>query len=235
MTHAPDAPAAVLWDMDGTLTDTEPLFLRTLEQIVERGGGEWLAGSSHDLIGADLWTLAARAVEAGVRREPAAIVAEIVDRVAAGLTDSVQWRPGARELHAELADRRVPMALVTMSFRAIAETVVRLLGPAAFQIVVTGDDVDRGKPDPEAYVRAMRDLGVDPGSCLVIEDSAPGVAAALAAGATVVGVPFYAELPADSAHAVWTTLEGKTITDLAEVLRRRRLQRREEEAAAWLR
>ena len=210
-------PAAVLWDMDGTLVDTEPWFTEAVADLVAAGGGALSAQDRSDLAGADLWATAAVAIRAGARAGADDVVDEVVAAVRRRLRDGVPWRPGARELLHAVRAAGIPTALVTMSFRSIAEEVVRSAGPGAFDVVVTGDEVVRGKPDPEAYLRAADLLGVDVRRCVVVEDSPPGVAAGTAAGAAVVAVPGGADLPPDTGRTTWDGLAGRGVGDLAAV------------------
>ncbi|GAA4971615.1 hypothetical protein GCM10023225_11650 [Kineococcus glutinatus] len=105
------------------------------------------------------------------------------------------WRPGARERLAGLRAAGVPTALVTMSYRSLAQEVVQLL-PGAFDVLVPGDEVARGKPAPDPYLRAAELLGVDPRECVALEDSATGVRSAEAAGCRTVAVPHLVPVPA---------------------------------------
>jgi HAD superfamily hydrolase (TIGR01509 family) len=104
---------------------------------------------------------------------------------------SVPGRPGALDLLAGLGERGIPRALVTMSWRTVVAPVLGALPAGTFDTVVTGDVVSQGKPHPEPYLKAARDLGVDPADCLAIEDSNTGARSAEAAGCTVVVVPHH--------------------------------------------
>ena len=119
------------------------------------------------------------------------IVERLLDEVVLAAQAEIPWRPGARELLAELAERGVPCALVTMSYARLAETMTDQLPPGTFAAVVTGDQVNDGKPHPEAYLTAAARLGAEPAYCVAIEDSPTGVASAEAAGCVVVGVPHH--------------------------------------------
>ena len=131
----------------------------------------------------------------------------------------VPWRPGARELLADVRANQIPTALVTMSWRRFAMEVVDALPAGAFDVSVVGDDVERGKPHPDPYLLAAERLGVDITRCLAIEDSPTGVASALAAGATVLAVPHHVDVPArdEAGHRMIRreTLTGLTAADLA--------------------
>ena len=192
-------PAAVLWDMDGTLVDTEPYWMAAEFALADRYGGEWSAEHALNLIGNDLVTSARYIREhMGIYVEPAVIVEELLDGVVARVTEAVPWRPGAVELLAELNAAGVPCALVTMSYRRFVQPVLEALPRDTFAAVVTGDAVSHGKPHPEPYLKAARDLDVDPARCVAIEDSNTGARSAEAAGCTVVVVPNHVPvLPGD--------------------------------------
>ena len=135
---------------------------------------------------------------------------------------AVPWRPGARELLAEVREANIPTALVTMSWRRFATEVVEALPAGAFDASVVGDDVERGKPHPDPYLLAAERLGVDIRKCLAIEDSPTGVASALAAGATVLAVPHHVDVPmrhdVNGRMVRRETLAGLTVADLATFL-----------------
>lgn len=162
--------------------------------------------------------MAATAIKAGAQREADDIVADVVAAVQHRLHHGIPFRPGALELLQELRTARVPTALVTMSFRPIANAVVRGIPFDAFDAIVTGEDVEHGKPAPDAYLRAADLLKADITRCIVIEDSPPGVAAGLAAGATVVAVPLYVRLPDHAAYPLWDTLVGKDLSALVQAV-----------------
>lgn len=218
-------PAAVLWDMDGTIVDTEPYFVDSVASIVAAHGGVLAEADRRALVGADLWDMAAIAIRAGAGRRAAEIVEEIVDAVTRRVRDGVEWRPGALELLGGLCAAGIPTALVTGSFRRIADVVVARIPFEAFDVVVAGDEVIRGKPDPEAYLRAAALLGVDAVDCVVIEDSVAGVRAGVAAGASVIAVPFYVDIPVGPAWTVWESLAGRDASALVSLFRTGRSRR----------
>jgi HAD superfamily hydrolase (TIGR01509 family) len=192
-------PAAVLWDLDGTLVDTEPYWVAAEFDLVRAHGGTWSREHAMELVGNDL-IVSGRYVRehGGVDLEPARIVEELLDRVVAQVEERVPWRPGARELLADLRANGVRCALVTMSYRRFVEPILAGLPTCSFEVVVTGDAVTRGKPDPEAYLTAAALLGVDPGSTVAIEDSNTGARSAERAGCTVLVVPNHVPvLPGD--------------------------------------
>lgn len=200
------APAAVLWDMDGTLVDTEPYWLEAERELVHAWGGTWSQEDGLQLVGQGLQSSALVFQSRGVGLSVTEIIDALTDRVLEQIAVAVPWRPGARELLAEVRAAGIPTALVTMSIRRMADTIVAALddalGAAGFDLVVAGDEVERPKPYPDAYLRAAELLGVPIGDCVAIEDSEPGVAAAVASGATTVAVPFHVPLPPSPAYTL---------------------------------
>ncbi|MCL9664666.1 HAD family phosphatase [Curtobacterium albidum] len=182
-------PAAVLWDMDGTIIDTEPIWQQSQVELTDRYGAEWTHEDGLSLVGSGLERSGEILRDRGVDMEVEEIVLWMTDYVTERLQGGdLPWRPGARELVEELHDRGIPTALVTMSRRTMALVTADALGARGFRVVVAGDDVDRPKPYPDAYLAAAAQLGVDPTACVAIEDSATGVASAVASGAVTVAV-----------------------------------------------
>ena len=221
MTSQPVLPAAVLFDMDGTLVDTEPYWMRAETELVESWGGTWTRDDALTLVGQALEHSGRVLQSRGVAMEVHEIIDALTDRVLQQLQAAVPWQPGARELLRSVREAGIPTALVTMSWRRMAQTVGELAGFDAFDVVVAGDDVERGKPDPEAYLTAAAALGVDAADCVAIEDSEVGVAAAVASGASTIAVPAHVPLPASPAYTLWPSLDGRTVADLAAAHRAR--------------
>lgn len=187
---------AVLFDMDGTLVDTEPYWMAAERALVAEFGGAWSDDHAHALVGNPLLVSAAYLREhGGVDLEPEVIVERLLDLVIADAVAEMPWRPGAQKLLTDLREAGVPCALVTMSYDRLAQTMVDKLPPGTFQTVVTGDQVVDGKPHPEAYLTAAARLGVDPRACVAIEDSPTGVASAEAAGCIVIAIPHRVTIP----------------------------------------
>ena len=211
-------PAAVLWDMDGTLVDTEPYWIAAEHEIVEEHGGTWSDELAHQLVGNDLLFSAVFIKDnSAVEWEPERIVDELLARVVARVRQHMPWRPGARELLEALRERGVPSALVTMSYSVIAEMIVAQCPEGTFEVVVTGDSVTHGKPHPEPYLTAASQLGVDVTRCVAVEDSPTGLASAHAAGAQVLGVQRAVAIPAAAGRSRLDTLVGLTIGDLGRI------------------
>jgi HAD superfamily hydrolase (TIGR01509 family) len=203
--------------MDGTLVDTEPYWLTAEEELIAAWGGVWTREDGLQLVGSGLERSALIFQSRGVDLSVAEIIGLLTDRVMAQISESVPWRPGVRELLLELKAAGIPMAVVTMSVRRMAEHVVNSLGFDAFDTIVSGDEVAEPKPHPDPYLTAALRLGVDPRHCIAIEDSEPGVASAVAAGATTIAVPLHIPLPPSPAYALWNGLDGVTLADLVRV------------------
>ena len=217
MTDSP-LPAAVFWDMDGTLVDSEPYWLSAQTELVESFGGVWSEADGLQLVGSSLERSAIILQSRGVTLSVGEIVSVLTDRVSAHIAVSVPWRPGARELLSALREAGIPTALVTMSIARMAAQVVDSIGFDAFDVVVSGDQVASGKPDPDCYLLAAEQLGVDPRHGVAIEDSEYGVAAAVAAGLATIAVPLHVPLPASPKYTIWPDLSGSTPAALADVL-----------------
>jgi len=208
-------PAAVLWDMDGTLVDTEPYWFDIEFELVAEFGGTWTDADAHSLVGFDLLDSAHELrTRGGVQLEPVEVVERLLDGVIRRVADRLPWRPGAPELLAECVAADVPCVLVTMSWRRLADAVIAAAPPGSFVASVTGDEVSNGKPDPEPYRAAAAAIGVDPAACVAIEDSPTGVAAALAAGCATLGVPHVVPVAAAPGLTLVDSLVGIGLADL---------------------
>ncbi|MEX2531628.1 MAG: HAD family hydrolase [Gemmatimonadota bacterium] len=221
MPPSPPPLAAVLWDMDGTLVDTEPYWIESEHVVVrEHGNGAWTEAHGLAVVGMDLRDAARYIRQHGeVRLGVDETVEALLDGVVARVRRRIPWRPGARELLQELGEARIPCALVTMSWRRFVDAILPALPEGAFQAVVTGDDVGRGKPHPEPYLEGASRLGVEPSACLALEDSPTGAQSAWDAGCVVVAVRHVVPIPADVRHHELPTLAGVGARDLAELYR----------------
>jgi HAD superfamily hydrolase (TIGR01509 family) len=211
-------PAAVLWDMDGTLVDTEPYWLQAETELVHEAGGVWTAEDGLQLVGSGLERSALILQSRGVDLTVEQVIATLTARVREQIGSAVPWRPGALELLRELRDAGIPTALVTMSRRDMALDIVGALDFDGFDLVVAGDDVQHAKPHPEPYLTAAARLGVDASACVALEDSEPGVASAVAAGARVIALPLHIPIPPSPAYVLRDTMVGLRLADLTAVL-----------------
>ena len=199
--------AAVLFDMDGLLVDTEPLWLETETEVMTRLGASWTPGDQQALLGGSMTRTVGYMRARATRPVPPETVERwmhegILERVRAG---RVVVQPGARELVAEVAGAGLPYALVTSSQRAFADAVLAATG-LTFPVTVCGEDVTVGKPDPEPYLLAAKLLGASPERCVALEDSPDGAASATAAGCRVVAVPSLLPIPAAAGRVVLSSL-----------------------------
>lgn len=208
---------AVLWDMDGTLVDTEPVWQRCEKALVARFGGVWTQEQAEALLGQPLPVTAAALRRAGVDLAEPQIIEALMTEVIEALGAEPPWRPGARDLLVELHEARVPLALVTMSYRPLVDALLNALPPGLFSVLVTGDRVAHGKPHPEPYLTGLQGLGVAPLDALAVEDSPPGVASILAAGVPGLAVPHLAPIEPRPGLQVRPTLAGLGAAGLEQV------------------
>ncbi|WP_254909063.1 HAD family phosphatase [Leucobacter sp. 7(1)] len=215
-------PAAVLWDMDGTLIDSEPLWLDAELTMLRRYDIELTDAVRDSLIGSGLRAAAATFQGLGVPLTIEQIIAEWTASVIAGLRAvGPQWRPGAIELLASLREAGIPFGLVTMAVREIADVVLELLpNGLQFAAVLGGDEVTHEKPHPEPYLRGAELLGVTITDCVALEDSFTGVRSARDSGAVTFGIPNLLNIDAAPAHEHWPTLAGVDADTLSERFRR---------------
>lgn len=212
---------AVLFDMDGTLVDSEKLWDISLTALYEHHGGRltpqvrasMVGGSAEDII-RTVYT------DLGLEPDPAAMAESdrwLHEYTAELFDGGLPWCPGARKLLEALAAERTPMALVTNTQRALTERALNSIGKHYFSASVCGDEVPQGKPAPDAYQRAAALLGLEPPACLAIEDSVTGTAAAESAGCPVLVVPNDVEVPTGRRRTHLSSLAGVGAADLRQV------------------
>ncbi|TVP64405.1 MAG: HAD family phosphatase [Nitriliruptor sp.] len=217
--------AAVLFDLDGTLIDSEPQWRALYRGLADHLGVTLAPGWWSQLVGRSLGesveVLAGRGPLPREERDELVrwLVDRGVERLRSGRLDDpgqppVTWRPGARRLLEELHAAGVPTAVVTASPRRLLDAVADHLGLTS-TTSVAGDEVTRPKPDPEGYLAAASSLGVDIADCVAVEDSPTGVAAAEASGARVLAVPHTVALADEREHTVTTSLAEVGVEDLA--------------------
>jgi HAD superfamily hydrolase (TIGR01509 family) len=206
---APEGPAAVVFDNDGLLLDTESVWTRAERDLFERRGIEFTPAHKLELVG----TSAAVAGEVLERRldEPrrgAALIEELNELVIAELEHGVEAMVGARELLHALEGRGTPLGLVSNSPLAFVRRSLEIAGfEDRFDVVLSAHEVAAPKPAPDPYVEACRRLGVAPApDVIALEDSPTGVAAARAAGLTVIGVPSLDGVALEEAHHIAESL-----------------------------
>jgi HAD superfamily hydrolase (TIGR01509 family) len=222
-------PEAVLFDMDGTLVETEQYWGEAMDALAARLGGRLSGAARERTVGTSMrFALTVLYEDVGVVRDEEQLRADarwVEERTRGLMATGAPWRPGARDLLVEVLESDLPAALVTTTPRRLAAVVLDQLtadlGANPFGITVCGDEVPARKPDPAPYLQAAAELGVDIGRSVVIEDSLAGVTSALAAGAAVLGVPSLQPLAPAPGLALRTTLVGVRLADLAAVLRDR--------------
>jgi HAD superfamily hydrolase (TIGR01509 family) len=202
---------AVLFDMDGLLIDSEPLWLEAEAAIMARLGASWSEQDQAQLLGGSLERSVRYLLSKATRPAPPDLVGEwltsdIIERVR---RDGVPVQPGARELLAAVKQAGLPHALVTSSERGFMDVVLASTG-MRFDVLVCAQDVTATKPDPEPYLLAAKLIDVDPGDCFVLEDSPNGVASAQAAGCRVFAVPSLVPIPPAPGRTVVRSLRDLT-------------------------
>jgi HAD superfamily hydrolase (TIGR01509 family) len=182
--------AAVIFDLDGVLLESEQVWNEAKRELVEERGGSWSEGAPRDMMGMSSpeWTAYLRD-ELGVGMDTAAISDAVVARLEAIYRERLPWIDGARAA-VERAAAHGPIGLASSSNREIIDLFLELSGLAGlFGVTVSSEEVARGKPAPDVYLEAARRLGVRPEDCLAVEDSENGIRAAKAAGMRVVVLP----------------------------------------------
>jgi HAD superfamily hydrolase (TIGR01509 family) len=214
-------PAAVLFDLDGTLVDSEPVWDEALRRLARELGGELSLPARRATVGTNV-PVSVEIVRVDVGRPDAdpvllaqRLVADVRERLAAGL----RWRPGARELLDAVRAAGIPTALVTNTERELVRIAFGPLVDELFDASVCGDEVCRSKPDPEPYLTAAALLGVDPARAVAIEDSPTGTASAEAAGCPVLVVPAEVPVPPGPRRTFAASLVDVGVTDLVRLVR----------------
>ncbi|MGC0364176.1 HAD superfamily hydrolase (TIGR01509 family) [Rhodococcus sp. 27YEA15] len=218
---AESALGGVLWDMDGTLLESEKLWEIALSDLSVRLGGQMTEATRVAVIGASAPFALATVFDAlGLDQHPEA-VAEAKDwmyaRVGELFEDGVRWRPGAQEALATVREAGLRSALVTNTERSLVDRAMVMLGPEFFDQSVCGDEVAFGKPAADPYLRGAHLLGLEPSQCLAVEDSPTGTESARAAGCAVLVVPCEVDVPAGPGRIFRKSLVGLSVHDLRDV------------------
>lgn len=209
---------AVLWDLDGTLVDTEPYWIATEHALAAEHGATWSHEHAMELVGNDLVDSGRYIREVmGLELSAEEIVEYLLDGVVSQVEHAVPWRPGAVELLARLREAEVPCGLVTMSYQRFVAPILAGLPPESFRVIVTGDQVERGKPHPEPYLTAAAALGLDPADCVAIEDSNTGATSAEAAGCAVLVVENHVSVASGGRRTFAASLADVTVESLAKL------------------
>jgi HAD superfamily hydrolase (TIGR01509 family) len=194
-------PAAILFDMDGTLVDSEKVWDVALNELAVREAGRHLSSAARQAMIGSSMPVSMRIMQDDLGLAASPDAAWLNERVFELFADGLVWRPGALELLRAVRAAGLPTALVTSTGRKLVEVALATLGRENFDVIVCGDEVAVPKPDPAPYRRAAELLGVPIERCVAIEDSPTGLASAVASGAAVLAVPSELELPpTDGVH-----------------------------------
>jgi HAD superfamily hydrolase (TIGR01509 family) len=211
---------AVLFDMDGTLIDSEPYWMASEQALAAEHQGTWTHEDGLDIVGMSLDKSSQVLKDrASIPLETHEIVTRLTNDVQSQLARVIPWRPGAKELLLDLRRHKVKTALVTMALHRMAQQVVDAIPFDAFDVIVAGDDVTRGKPHPEPYEKAAALLGFATKDCIAFEDSTTGLASAEAAGTYAIGIPNIIEIPEKLGRILWPTLEGVSYNQLRKLIK----------------
>lgn len=212
---------AVLFDMDGTLVDSEKLWDISLAALYDHHGGRLTSAVRAALVGSSAEnTIATVYADLGLDPDPAAMAESsrwLHDYTAELFDGGLPWCDGARELLEALAAEGIPMALVTNTQRVLTDRALNSIGQHYFSVTVCGDEVARGKPAPDVYERAAALLGLHPEACLAVEDSVTGTAAAEGAGCPALVVPNDVAVPEGPRRHHVSSLTAMGVTDLRNV------------------
>ena len=215
-------PQAILWDMDGTIVDSEEYWIVAELELVNLFGGTWTHEDGLALVGNGLPQTAAKLQEHGVKLSIDEIIQALTNRVLEQIEVAVPWRPGAVELIHQFQAEGIPQALVTMSIERMARRVAAVIPGTPLTEVVAGDNVLKTKPDPEAYLLAAERLEVDISQCVAFEDSPSGCRSAHSAGAVTVGVTNLVSLDGIPTDVTLDTLVGVSASQIFDIFAAKR-------------
>jgi HAD superfamily hydrolase (TIGR01509 family) len=211
---------AVLFDMDGTLLDSEKVWDVALDDLATWLGGDLSPSARERMVGSSLArSVAILHADLGIEADPESSAAYLTERVAELFRTDLVWKDGAVELLRAVNEAGIPAALVTSTHRRLTEIALDTMGRQHFTATVCGDEVRRPKPNPDPYLRAAELLGVRADRSVAIEDSPVGIAAAEAAGCVVLAVPSEVEIEQAPTRTIRHTLADVTVADLAAMVR----------------
>ena len=198
MTTTNTFPAAILFDHDGTLVDTEPVWAAAKVALAAEFGGTWTEQDTLDCLGLSMQFTLDRLRERGVNLPDEEINDRLVAKVREALAHQpVEFLPGIEHFLSEVRDAQIPAAVVTNATTSVARRTANAAPEGTFSVVIGNDETTHPKPDPQPYLLAAERLGVDPTQCVALEDSPSGVRSATAAGMRVIVVPGELEVPAE--------------------------------------
>lgn len=198
MTTTNTFPAAILFDHDGTLVDTEPVWAAAKVALAAEFGGTWTEQDTLDCLGLSMQFTLDRLRERGVNLPDEEINNLLVAKVHETLAQQpVEFLPGIERFLLEVREAQIPAAVVTNATTSVARRTANAAPEGTFSVIIGNDETTHPKPNPQPYLLAAERLGVDPTQCMAIEDSPSGVRSATAAGMRVIVVPGELEVPAE--------------------------------------
>lgn len=196
MTTTNTFPAAILFDHDGTLVDTEPVWAAAKVALASEFGGTWTEQDTLDCLGLSMQFTLDRLRERGVNLPDEEINDQLVAKVHETLAQQpVEFLPGVERFLSEVREAQIPAAVVTNATTSVARRTANAAPEGTFSVIIGNDETTHPKPNPQPYLLAAERLGVDPTQCVAIEDSPSGVRSATAAGMRVIVVPGELEVP----------------------------------------
>ncbi len=211
--------AAVLWDMDGTLIDSEPIWIQQEYELMASLGVTWSDQDAIHCVGGPMTR-----VDAYMRSKldeatqqlfpPMALTEQLLLRMADQMNQGVDFALGAENLLKEFKALGIKQGLVSASSRQLVDAAINSIGSGYFEVTIADNDVEISKPNPEGYLKAAARIGVDIEDCLILEDSITGTTAAIQSGAYVIGIPHVAELPTGPKVVHINSLVGTNVASI---------------------
>ena len=212
---------AILWDMDGTLINSEPLWLEAEQELMAAFNANWDETDQIACLGGPMPRVAAYMADKTNQQESQHYFAtNLLTRMEKKLAAGVAYTDGAKALFDSCFAANIPMALVTASSRSLVNAAITSIGFDRFSTTISCDDVLESKPSPEGYCKAAEFLGVDIRECLILEDSFVGVTAAIASGAAVIGISHLGKLPSNPRLQVLPSLTNINVKKLQDIYKR---------------
>lgn len=207
--------SAILFDMDGTLIDSEPLWLKAEIEVMAEVGCHWDEQDQINCLGGPAERTERYMQERSQNIKPYGyFINRLHEVMRARITNELELIPNALSLLKECKDAGIKTALVTASSRDLMTIVLKRFPIGTFDVVVSGDDVEKSKPDPAPYLLAAKQLSVDISKCLVLEDSLTGVQSGLSSGAKVIGIPHLVQMSEHPNLRVISSLDEITLSDI---------------------
>ena len=207
--------SAILFDMDGTLIDSEPLWLKAEIEVMAEVGCHWDEQDQINCLGGPAERTERYMQERSQNIKPYGyFINRLHEVMRARITNELDLIPNALSLLKECKDAGIKTALVTASSRDLMTIVLKRFPIGTFDVVVSGDDVEKSKPDPAPYLLAAKQLAVDISKCLVLEDSLTGVQSGLTSGAKVIGIPHLVQMSEHPNLRVISSLDEITLSDI---------------------